>query len=155
MAKRNRSKTTTATAKPNAMAGSSTVRFKQADTRDRSPKQNHLTLIFPDELVGGFFDFIRSHAIISLAVGFVIATQVQTVVKQLVSSFITPTFQLFFKGTLLKDSWKFHFNGHEVVYNWGIFANDLVDFIFVLAVIYLIIRFFKLERLEKPKTKKS
>ena len=152
MPKRKRPNTTTPAAK--AIAGSSTLRLKEANTRDRTPRQNHLTVIFPDELVGGFFDFLRSHAIVSLAVGFVIATQVQAVVKQLVSSFITPTFQVFFKGALLKDSWNWHFKGHVVSYNWGIFANDLLDFLFVLIAIYLLIRFFKLEKLDKPKASK-
>src|SRR5579863_4219878 len=44
--------------------------------------------------VGGFVNFLREHAIVGLAVGFVLATQVQSVVKQLINSFIEPLFQL-------------------------------------------------------------
>lgn len=139
---------------PNLMTSSANIRFESPATRDRTPKQNPLTVIAPDELVGGFIDFLRNHAIVGLAIGFVIATQVQAVVKQLVSSFIEPTFQLFFKGALLNDSITWHFNGRTVSYNWGVFANDLLDFIFVLAALYLIIRIFKLDRLDKPKTTK-
>ena len=137
---------------PNVLSASSNIRLKQATSRNRSPRQNPLVVIYPDELVGGFVDFLRSHTIVSLAVGFAIATQVQTVIKQLVTSFITPTIQFFFKGALVNDSVNWHFNGHLVSYSWGIFVSDLLDFLFVLAALYLLIRFFKLDKLDQPNT---
>jgi large-conductance mechanosensitive channel len=139
---------------PNVMSNSGNIRLQQATTRDRSPRQNPLIVLAPDELVGGFVNFLRSHAIVTLAVGFVIATQVQTVIKQLVTSFITPTFQLFVKGSLAKDSVSLHLHGRVVSYSWGVFISDLLDFLFVLAALYLIIRFFKLDKFETPKETK-
>jgi large-conductance mechanosensitive channel len=139
---------------PTVYVTGSTIRMKQANTRDRTPRQNPLVVVAPDELVGGFIDFIRDHAVVGLAVGFVIATQVQTLVKQLVSSFITPTFQLFFSGTLSSDAVKWHFRGHETSYQWGVFFSDFLDFVFVLVAIYLIIRFFRLDKLDRAKPSK-
>jgi large-conductance mechanosensitive channel len=137
------------------LTSSSNIRFKQPASKDRSPKQSTIIALAPDELVGGFVDFIRNHAIIALALGFVIATQVQALVKQLVTSFITPTFQFFFKNALVNDSLTLHLNGHSVVYPWGAFVNGLLDFLFVLVALYLIIRFFKLDKLDKPKEDKK
>lgn len=102
-------------------------------------------------LVKGFADFIRDHAVVSLAIGFVIATQVQALVKQLVDNFITPTFQFFFKNALVNDSLVFHFQSRKIVYNWGQFVNGLLDFIFVLGTIYVIVKLFKLERFNVSK----
>lgn len=135
------------------MATGSTIRFREPTPKDRSPKQTHISQVVPDELFGGFVDFLRNHTVITLAIGFVVATQVQTVVKQLVTSFITPTFQLFFSGSLVNDTLTWHFRGRVLHYQWGLFVSDLLDFLFVLAAIYLIVRFFRLDKLEKPKTK--
>jgi large-conductance mechanosensitive channel len=150
MAKTNRTKRSPADSSK-VLTSSSNIRFKQPSSKDRSPKQSNLTALAPDELVGGFVDFVRNNAIIALAVGFVIATQMQALVKLLVSSFITPTFQFFFNNSLVNDNLTLHLNNHKVVYSWGAFVNGLLNFIFVVVALYLIIRFFKLDKLDKPK----
>ncbi|HEY4963447.1 MAG TPA: MscL family protein [Candidatus Saccharimonadales bacterium] len=155
MATANAKRKKRATSTTKVLTSSSNIRFKQPDSKDRRPKQTNLTALAPVDLAGGFVDFIRNHAIIALAVGFVIATQVQALVKQLVSSFITPTFQFFFNNALANDNLTLHLNNHVVVYSWGVFITDLLDFLFVLVALYLIIRFFKLDKLDKPKETKK
>lgn len=102
--------------------------------------------------VGGFVTFLREHAIVGLAVGFVLATQVQSVVKQLIASFIDPVFQLFFGGQALsKRSVVWHFGGRSAPFGWGAFVYALIDFVFVAIAIYAIIKIFKLDKLDKAK----
>jgi large-conductance mechanosensitive channel len=130
-----------------SVGAGSNIRLQQATTRNRS--QRHTGLSASSKIAVGFFNFIRSHGVVSLAVGFVIATQAQAVIKQLVASFITPTFQFFFKGSLAKDTATFHINGRTVSYSWGAFINELLTLLFVLLALYLIITIFKLDKIDK------
>ncbi|MDB5164979.1 MAG: putative Large-conductance mechanosensitive channel-like protein [Candidatus Saccharibacteria bacterium] len=105
--------------------------------------------------VKGFLGFLREYSVVSLAVGFAIATQAQTVIKQLISSFIDPLYGLLFNGQKLSAMTStFHWHGREQAFAWGAFVYALIDFIFVLAIIYLLIKLFNLDELSKPKDKK-
>ncbi len=99
----------------------------------------------------GFVRFLRENAVVGLAVGFVVGAQVQNVVKQLITSFVDPLSQLLFGQALSTRTVAMHFNGRSAVFSWGMFANVLINFLFVLAVIYLIIKLLKLDKLDKPK----
>jgi large-conductance mechanosensitive channel len=105
--------------------------------------------------VGGFLEFLREHAVVSLAVGFAIATQAQALIKQLITSFIDPAWALVFNGDKLsaKQS-KIHWHGREQLFTWGAFAYAMLDFLFVLLAIYVLVKVFGLDKLEKPKKKK-
>lgn len=103
--------------------------------------------------VGGFVDFLREHAVVGLAVGFVLATQVQAVVKQLITSFIDPLFQLIFPGNkaLSDRTFTLHFDGRHANFGWGAVAYAVIDFLFIAVAVYIIIKFFKLDKLDKKK----
>lgn len=122
--------------------------MREAVSRSRSRSSNRLHK--GSNVAVGFINFIRNHSIVTLAVGFVIATQAEVLIKQLVTSFITPTFQFFVNGSLLKDTVKIHVNGKTIDYTWGVFVNDLLTLLFTMLAIYLIIRIFKLDKLDKP-----
>jgi large-conductance mechanosensitive channel len=107
---------------------------------------------FARDQVNGFVSFLREHAIVGLAVGFIIGTQAQTVVKQLVSSFIDPTFSLLFGEHLADRQFTLHFFGHSGDYKWGAMAFALLNLVFVLLSIYILIKVLKLDKLDKPKT---
>jgi large-conductance mechanosensitive channel len=101
--------------------------------------------------VAGFVNFLREHAIVGLAVGFVLGTQVQTVVRQFLASFVDPLFQLLIPGNeaLSKRYFWVTFNGRGAPFNWGAFVYDLLDFLFVAVMIYAIIKAFSLDKLDK------
>jgi large conductance mechanosensitive channel protein len=100
----------------------------------------------------GFTDFLRQNAIVALAVGFVVGTQVQGVVKQLIASFINPLTSLLFGGAALSSrTFTLRFDHHYANFGWGALVYTLIDFIFVLIVIYGIIKLFQLDKLDKPK----
>ncbi|HEX7633213.1 MAG TPA: MscL family protein [Candidatus Saccharimonadales bacterium] len=110
--------------------------------------------------VRGFLGFLRAHSVVSLAVGFAIATQAQTVIKQLISSFIDPLYGLLFNGQKLSSmTTTLHWHGREQAFAWGAFMYTLIDFIFVILAIYILIKIFNLdeldEKLKEKQTKKD
>lgn len=135
-------------------AGEATVRITEPASGKQKPKVS--VIVEPDELVHGFIGFLREHAIVGLAVGFVIGTQVQAIVKQLTSSFIDPLSQLFWGGaTLSKRTFTLHFHGRHADFGWGALVYQLIDFLFILFVVYVLIKLFKLDKLDKPTEKKK
>lgn len=101
------------------------------------------------EQVGGFVTFVREHAIVGLAIGFIIGTQAQAVIKQLVDSFIAPTLVLIFGGQLKN----LKFSIGDATYAWGSMLYALINLMAVLVAIYLLLKIFKLDKLDKPKDK--
>lgn len=130
-----------------------TVRITQPTTPPgRHHKRSTADVVVDVVTPSGFVGFLREHAIVGLAVGFVIGTQVQTVVKQLIASFIDPLFQLMFPGnkTLSARTFTLHFSNRHANFGWGAVVYAIIDLLFVLFVIYLIIRVFNLDKLDKP-----
>ena len=120
----------------------------------RQPKPQNVVIVGTDQAVGGFFNFLREHAVVALALGFVIATQIQTLAKQLIASFIDPAFTLLFGQALSQRTFTLHFHGRAAEFGWGMFVYNLLDVLFVLITIYVVVKVFKLEKLENPKAKK-
>ncbi|PIZ62996.1 hypothetical protein COY17_01460, partial [Candidatus Saccharibacteria bacterium CG_4_10_14_0_2_um_filter_52_9] len=61
------------------MTSGSTIRIEQPSSeRGRKPKVSVVVGNTTDEFVGGFVDFLREHAVVGLAIGFVIGVQAQT-----------------------------------------------------------------------------
>lgn len=106
----------------------------------------------PTAHVVGFVDFIRQHAVVGLAVGIVLGTQVKGLVDQLDASFITPIVSAVIGDgksyTAREIVWRVD---HKVlVFAWGSFLYALIDFIAIVAALYAIIKIFKLDKLDKP-----
>jgi large-conductance mechanosensitive channel len=102
--------------------------------------------------VSGFVGFLRERAVVGVAIAFVVATQMQAVVKVLIDKFIDPAFKLLFGGVKLSDRiFTLHWHGRAGTFGWGAVVYALVDFLFVVGAIYLIIRLFKLDKLDKKK----
>jgi large-conductance mechanosensitive channel len=153
MAARQRARTVNPT---QAVTTGTTIRIEQPKS-SRQQKQN-ITVVMAQEHnpVGGFIDFLREHAIVSLAVGFAIATQLQTLVKQLIASFINPLYALLFNGQQLSNlSTTVHWHGRQQTFGWGAFVYDLVDLVFVLVVIYVLVKLLRLDSLDSPKPDKK
>lgn len=136
-----------------AVTTGSTVRFEQPrSSRHPKPKSINTPEIHP---IGGFTSFLREYTIVTLAVGFVIATQVQGLVKQLVADFIDPLSKLLFTTALSQRTFTLHFHDRAANFAWGDLAYGLIDFLFVLFVLFVLIKFLHLDKLNKPKKKAS
>lgn len=136
-----------------------TIRFEQpkSERGKSTSKAEHAVFVIQEaNPVGGFVSFLKEYAIVGLAVGFAIATQVQAIVRQLISSFIDPLYALVFNGEKLSSK-TFTLEWHERTqsFAWGAFIYTLIDFLFVIAALYLLIRFFKLDDFDKKKDKEE
>ncbi len=105
--------------------------------------------------VSNFLGFLREHAVVGLIIGFVIGNQVQTLVKQLVQSFLDPLTRLLFGTALSQRTFLLHFRGREASFGWGALVYALVIFLLVLITMYLVIRFLQLDKLEKKGDKEK
>lgn len=97
----------------------------------------------------GFANFLREYAVVGLAIGFIAGQQANTVVKQLVASFIDPPVKILFGQNL--SSWVGHFHHHHTTVEvpWGLFVYDLIEFFIVLLVVYLVVKLFRLDKFRK------
>lgn len=141
----------------NTADAATTVKTNDATVTVKQPNNNKkkTTVEVATRPAAGFIEFLRERAVVGLAVAFVLGTQVQTVVKQLISSFVDPLFQLLFSGnkTLSTRTFTLHFNGHYANFGWGALAYTLIDFLFVAFAIYAVIKLFQLDKLDKKPAK--
>jgi large-conductance mechanosensitive channel len=153
MAERKR-KRTTPKANPAQLVTTGTTMRMQQPKSNRRPRPS-VTKVVAQEVnpVGGFVDFLREYTVVTLAIGFVIATQVQGLVKQLVADFINPLSQLFFGTALSERTYTWHFHGRAANFGWGDLAYGVIDFLFVLIVIYVIVKLFQLDKLKAQEKK--
>lgn len=105
--------------------------------------------------LAGFVDFIRTQGVIGLAVGLAVGTAAGASVKVIVDQFISPLVALITRGVDLNSlKWVLlSANGDqkEIAIGWGAIVSSLITLIATAFVIYLIIHFAKLDRLDKKK----
>jgi large conductance mechanosensitive channel len=151
-----------ATIKPSEQTDTHIVTGQHGDVHITQPKVQGkhapkiTVLVAPDdfarEQVGGFVNFLRQYAVVGLAVGFIVGLQAQTVMKQLVESFITPMLNFLLGQDLMKKQFTIGSGASAAAFTWGKFIYALVNFLFVLLFIYLIVKLLKLDKLDKVKS---
>ena len=106
-----------------------------------------------DTHMGGFINFIREQGVVVLAVGLAIGTAAGDTVKKLVTAFIDPLVQLIVgsqKG-LQAASFTVEFAGRKGEFMYGAFISSLITLLAVAFVVYAIVHFLKLDKLDKKK----
>ena len=104
---------------------------------------------FVSDPIDGFVGFLKEYAVVGLAVGFAVGSQAQQVVKQILTTFIDPAFQLLFGKALSTRTFTLHFRDHAANFGWGALIYSILKFLFVLGAIYTIIKLFSLDKLQK------
>lgn len=148
--------------KPKAKQQSETRVVERADgsvhiTQPKGTKNRKVTVLLGEpqdyvrEGVGGFVDFLREKAVVGLAVGFIIGQQAQTLIKQFVDSFVTPLLNVMVGDDLQNKAFSIGTGTNKAEITWGKFSYILVSFLFVLITIYVVVKLFKLDKLDKPK----
>lgn len=101
----------------------------------------------------GFITFIRTQGVIGLAVGLAIGTAAGDTVKKLVDGFISPIVQFIVgsQDALNSAVWSVELFGRKADFAWGAFVSSAITLIATAFVIYLIIHYAKLDRLDKKK----
>lgn len=103
--------------------------------------------------LGGFMDFIREQGVVGLAVGLAIGTAAGDTVKKLVEGFISPVVQFIVGSQKGLEAASFHIElaGRSADFKWGAFVSSFITLAATAFVIYLIIHFAKLDKLDKKK----
>lgn len=106
-----------------------------------------------DTHMGGFVNFIREQGVVGLAVGLAIGTAAGDTVKKLVTAFIDPLVQLIVGSQqgLQSASFTVEVAGRRGEFLYGAFVSSLITLIAVAFVVYAIVHFFKLDKLDKKK----
>ena len=101
---------------------------------------------------GGFMDFIRKQGVVGLAVGLAIGTAAGASVKVIVDQLINPLVALMTQGVdLSKLAWTVKAGEKAVTFGWGAVVSSLITLTATAFVVYLVIHFAKLDRLDKKK----
>ena len=95
----------------------------------------------------GFIDFIRKQGVMGLAVGFILGGAISKLVSSLVTDIINPILGIALGavGGLKEAS----LNIGTVQILWGSFLAATIDFLVIAFVVYLGIKIFKLDKLDK------
>ena len=106
---------------------------------------------------GGFLNFVREQGVIGLAVGLAIGTAAGAAVKQIVDGFINPIVGFLIGGVdLTKLQWVVFAPRADgsggLLLSWGSILSALITLFATALVIYLLVHFGKLDRIDKKKS---
>jgi large conductance mechanosensitive channel len=108
-----------------------------------------------NQLFGGFMEFVRTQGVVGLAVGLVLGGAVTIVVKSLIDNVVMPPlgFILGSAEGLKGLQWNLGKTsaGQDAILHYGVFLNDLINFIVIAIVIYLVVHILGFDRLDKKK----
>ncbi len=105
-------------------------------------------------------EFVRRQGVVGLAVGLAIGTQVTATTKTIADGFITPLVNFvlsFFMSNptdLQSQTWQVAGPPHILVIQWGMILVFLIQLLAVAAVIYFLVKGFKLDKLDLKDEKK-
>lgn len=98
------------------------------------------------ETIHEFIIFVREQGVVSLAIAFILGGAINKVVTSLVQDVIQPFIGLIFGSTQGLKAW------HLGPILLGNFAANVIDFLIISWVVYLIFKKLKLESLDKKKS---
>lgn len=109
--------------------------------------------VIKDTHMAGFVNFIREQGVVGMAVGLAIGTAVGDTVKKMVTAFIDPLVQLIVGSQqgLQSASFTLEIAGRKGEFLYGAFISSLITLVAVAFIIYAIIHFLKLDKLDKKK----
>jgi large conductance mechanosensitive channel len=127
---------------------------KRRITRESLKNPLNRVVVVGETGVKGFVDFIRTQGVVGLAVGLILGTAVGTLVKSLVDNVVMPPVGLLLgSGDGLKGlSWTIGEVGNDpAVIQYGVFLNDLINFLIIALVVYFVFNLLGLTKLDKKK----
>lgn len=124
-----------------------------AETAKKKPSRRARVVQGSKTHVGSFMDFIRKQGVVGLAVGLVLGGAVTILVKSLIDNIVMPPLGFILGSADGLKGLSFHIgrtpDGKEAILQYGVFLNDLINFIVIAVVIYLVVHLLGLARLDK------
>ncbi len=103
----------------------------------------------------GFVTFVREQGVIGLGVGFVVGTSASTLVKSIVTNIFNPLVGLAMGGNNLGQRTVCLQQGAKKcadTLSYGQVVSDLITFLLILFLVYVLVRGMKLDRVDKKKS---
>ena len=98
-------------------------------------------------LMKEFKDFLKEYKIIGLAIAFIMCVAATALIKSLVDNIIMPIVTAFIPGGAWKEAvW----NMGPIVIKWGAFLGEIINFVIIAFVVFLMAKFIlKEEKVSK------
>jgi large conductance mechanosensitive channel len=107
------------------------------------------------KFVGGFMEFVRTQGVVGLAVGLVLGGAVTIVVKSLVDNVVMPPLGFILGSAEGLKGLQLNIGktpaGQDAILHYGVFLNDLINFVVIAVVIYLIVHILGFDKLDRKK----
>ena len=107
------------------------------------------------KFLGGFMEFVRTQGVVGLAVGLVLGGAVTVLVKSLIDNVVMPPLGFILgsadglKGLQLNLGKTVA--GEDSILHYGTFLNDLINFMVIAVVVYLVVHILGFDRLDRKK----
>lgn len=118
---------------------------KGGDARAKAKELSRASLSKIKNHGGGFMKFIREQNIVGLAVGLVLGTHAGALVNSLVNNVFMPPIGLLLGSTEGLKGWTIPLGETGAEMALGAFLNDLINFVILAFVIYIVIKLLKLD----------
>ena len=104
--------------------------------------------------IQGFVNFIREQGVVGIAVGLILGLASKSLVDSFVVNFVNPIVGVILGGNNLNS--KFicvQYKGSICTskIGYGRFISDLISFLIIALIVYLVVKKLKLDRLDKKK----
>jgi large conductance mechanosensitive channel len=90
------------------------------------------------ELAKEFRDFLKEYKIVGLAIAFIMGVAATALIKSLVENIVMPIITPFIPGGAWKEA---VFSLGPIVIKWGAFLGELINFIIIALVVFMIAKF--------------
>lgn len=106
------------------------------------------------EYANGFLTFVREQGVVGLAIGFVIGAAATTLVRSLIDNVVMPPVGILLgsadgiKGLSINLG---TYNGKVAELSYGMFLSDLINFLILAFVVYIVVHILRLDRADKQK----
>ena len=94
---------------------------------------------------GGFMECIKEQNMVGLAVGMVLGLHAGTLINSLVNNVFMPPIGLLLGSTEGLKGWEIPLGDTGAKIALGLFLNDLINFLILALVIYIVIKALKLD----------
>lgn len=90
------------------------------------------------KLAREFLDFLKEYNVVALAIAFVMGIAATTLIKSLVENIVMPIITAFIPGGAWKTA---TFKLGPIVVSWGAFIGDLLNFLIIALVVFMVAKF--------------
>jgi len=86
-------------------------------------------------IIKGFLEFLKEYKVVGLAIAFIMGVASTALIKSLVDNVIMPIITPFIPGGAWKEA---AFNMGPIVIKWGAFLGELINFVIIALLVFMV-----------------